>query len=367
MLLNLPNPRLDFYRTSNYEVMQRRVTEYTNKLVEKLGYFPVDIKMPILKKMQAYSYAVMFLGLLLDIIVLLFVIVSILLIYSLLMISVETKTFEIGVLRMVGLSKNGLLFMILIQGFMFVAPSVIGGFFGCFVVLWALFKFLFEAKLGIFLEPMPTYTAVQSALLLGIFIPLISSVMPIIAARGKSLNEALDYTHSRTQAAFRKILDPNEKDNGLYVAFGSIGVVYGVTIYYFLPLSLMALDLGLILMIFFFILLGMLLGLTILSLNLQRGLQILVTHLILFFERKSMKRLILKNLTAHKERNKLTSIIYAITLGFVILCIVSYQLEIESSRMLNQKTHGADFRLMTKRGHLPLPVKPIEKILKEYE
>ena len=43
-------------------------------------------------------------GLIFDIIILLFVIISVLLIYSLLMISVETKTFEIGVMRMVGLA-----------------------------------------------------------------------------------------------------------------------------------------------------------------------------------------------------------------------------------------------------------------------
>ena len=38
----------------------------------------------------------MFIGLIFDVIVILFVIVAILLIYSLLLISVETKTFEIG-------------------------------------------------------------------------------------------------------------------------------------------------------------------------------------------------------------------------------------------------------------------------------
>lgn len=47
-----------------------------------------------------------------DIIILLFVVLSILLVYSLLMISVETKTFEFGVMRMVGLSKGGLINMI---------------------------------------------------------------------------------------------------------------------------------------------------------------------------------------------------------------------------------------------------------------
>ena len=46
----------------------------------------------------------MFIGLIFDVIIILFVIFSILLIYSLLLISVETKTLDIGIMRMVGLS-----------------------------------------------------------------------------------------------------------------------------------------------------------------------------------------------------------------------------------------------------------------------
>ena len=54
----------------------------------------------------------MFIGLAFDVIVILFVIVSILLIYSLLLISVETKTFEIGIMRLIGLSKINFVGMI---------------------------------------------------------------------------------------------------------------------------------------------------------------------------------------------------------------------------------------------------------------
>ena len=50
--------------------------------------------------MQVFSYAVMFIGLIFDVLLLIFVTVSCLLIYSLLLISVETKTFEIGVMRL---------------------------------------------------------------------------------------------------------------------------------------------------------------------------------------------------------------------------------------------------------------------------
>lgn len=81
-----------------------------------------------------------------------------------------------------------------------------------------------------------------------------------------------------------------------------------------------------ILRIFFLLLLGMLFGLALLSFNLQRALEICFTFILLFYEEVSMKHLILKNLTAHKMRNKMTSIIYSLALGFIIFLIVSYNL-----------------------------------------
>ena len=51
--------------------------------------------------MESYSFAVLFIGLIFDILLLIFIAVSCLLIYSLLLISVETKAFETGVMRMV--------------------------------------------------------------------------------------------------------------------------------------------------------------------------------------------------------------------------------------------------------------------------
>lgn len=84
--------------------------------------------MTLLETMKLSSAASLLIGLLFGIIVILFVVISILLIYSLLMISVETKTFENGVLRMLGLSKVNCIFMILIQSIMFVIPSIILGY-----------------------------------------------------------------------------------------------------------------------------------------------------------------------------------------------------------------------------------------------
>ena len=95
--------------------------------------------------MKLYSLAMLFLGLIFDIILILFVIISILLIYSLLMISVETKTFDNGLMRLVGLSKSGYVAMILTQALMFILPAMVLGLIMSMPALWLLYQRLFTA------------------------------------------------------------------------------------------------------------------------------------------------------------------------------------------------------------------------------
>ena len=70
--------------------------------------------MPLLEKVENYSLMILYIGLVANIIVILFAIIAILLIYSLLMITIETKTFEFGVMRLTGLSSRGLISLIVI-------------------------------------------------------------------------------------------------------------------------------------------------------------------------------------------------------------------------------------------------------------
>lgn len=70
--------------------------------------------MPVLKAMQKYNNAVLLIGLVFNVILLVFVVISVLLIYSLLMIGVETKASETGIMRMVGTNKAGLILMVAI-------------------------------------------------------------------------------------------------------------------------------------------------------------------------------------------------------------------------------------------------------------
>jgi hypothetical protein len=82
--------------------------------------------------------------------------------------------------------------------------------------------------------------------------------------------------------------------------FGTICVVYGMSIYYLLPMALLSNNYSLMLDVFFAILLGMIFGLTLVSYNLQGLLEVIILKLFLFWEKESLKTLVLKNLVAHK-------------------------------------------------------------------
>jgi ABC-type antimicrobial peptide transport system permease subunit len=70
------------------------------------------------------------------------------------MFSVESKSFDLGVMRMVGLSKTNVIWLIVYQGFMFVVPSIIFGFTVSLALLQVA-KHLMENNLHIDFEAIP--------------------------------------------------------------------------------------------------------------------------------------------------------------------------------------------------------------------
>lgn len=130
-------------------------------------------------------------GLVFNIMLIMFIIISVLLIYSLLSITIQTKTFEFGVMRLVGLSKSGFVVMIMIQAIFFVVPSIILGFIGSVPALYGIYHKLFSDDQSA-TSLIPTPVAATQALVIGLLIPTISAIVPIQRSLGKSLYDALN-------------------------------------------------------------------------------------------------------------------------------------------------------------------------------
>ena len=125
-----------------------------------------------------------------------------------------------------------------------------------------------------------------------------------------------------------------------------------------------------ILEVFFLILIGLILGLTLLVANLRGFIEVIMTYLLFFWERKSMRTLIKKNLVAHKHTNKLTSIIYALTLGCVIFLCVALNLVLKSTESFtssdNTVLKDADLALWSFTPGGFRVIKGLDDVLKKY-
>ena len=213
---------------------------------------------------------------------------------------------------------------------MFVIPSIICAYIGSFPALWGIFKKMFgddlsKGEVSIVPGAVPTLEAVA----VGLLIPSLSAIIPIQRALAKSLSESLNTARSSLSGTVVIIEDRNVKVVP-FIVFGLLCVTFGTTIYIVLPHALLAENLGLVLQIFFMILGAMILGLTLLAANLRGFVESIIVYALFFWERKSMRALLKKNLVAHKQTNKLTSIIYALTLGCVIFLCVALNLVINS-------------------------------------
>ena len=180
----------------------------------------------------------MLIGLVFDVLLVVFVVISCLLIYSLLQIQIETKTFEIGVMRMVGLTKGGFVAMILTQAAMFVLPSIVLGFALSVPCIWAMWSFFLDGGQDTNDEIFPSFFSSMQALAIGLLIPALSAIIPIKRALSQSLSASLDLQRSKLSGTAVTITDNASKSKASYLLFGIVSVLFGISIYYILPLAL---------------------------------------------------------------------------------------------------------------------------------
>ena len=93
--------------------MRKSITNYLADLEERLGYYPVQVTSGILDKIQTLELGILALNLIFNLVKSLFILISVIIIYSLLMISVESKTFETAVIRMLGLQAPGIISLVI--------------------------------------------------------------------------------------------------------------------------------------------------------------------------------------------------------------------------------------------------------------
>ena len=96
------------------------------------------------------------------------------------MITTETKTFDTGVMRLLGLSSSGFTAMIIIQAVFFVLPAIFFAYICSYPSLYYIFIKLFKNEMGENgVTFVPNWVATIEAVAIGLLIPAISSIIPI--------------------------------------------------------------------------------------------------------------------------------------------------------------------------------------------
>lgn len=114
------------------------------------------------------------------------------------------------------------------------------------------------------------------------------------------------------------------------MVFGILATSYGLMIYYLLPKSLINQNIGLLLIIFFIILEGLLVGLILLSYSFQYAFEKMIAYLCLFWINKTDFILTIKNLSSHRFKNRRSSVLYALSVSFIIFVSVGMQIQIQT-------------------------------------
>ena len=326
-----PN-RVDCYLKSNYRDVAKTIIQWASDLDYQLGFPQLTASLPLLSALSSTQIFSSFLNLILSIVLVFMSCLCIFLIYSLLIVSVETKTFEMGIFRMVGMTRWGVIQLLLVQALSYALPAWAAGLLLAQISFLGV-AFLFENYAYVTISTFLSPESIWGATFFGIAVPLLAVILPIRQALTNNLQDSLKTRSSSSKGVIFTIERTNYRHPPAWILLtGFLLSTFGFAIYYFLPMALVFQDYTLLFNMFLVIIVGMMVGLVVLSLNLQPLLQrILVWIIFKFFlitENKAVPSLVVKNLTAHKLRNKKTSIMYALNLGFIIFLSVSVNVEL---------------------------------------
>ena len=178
--------------------------------------------------------------------------------------------------------------------------------------------------------------------------PIIAAIFPIRSILKKNIATSINTMLNKTSGVKIEIISLKKKEITSLIIFGLLTFIYGASIYYFLPLALVSMNFGLFGIIFLWILFGILLGFILLSQNIENLLQKILTYLLLFFTRSYTKLLILKNLAAHRLKNKKSSLMFSLSVGIFILASVGFDIILQSTKNMKVMQNGSEILIHSK-------------------
>ena len=151
----------------------------------------------MLEVLELYSLGAFFIKIILNLMLMLFVLVAALLIYSFTEIQVRQKTYEHGLMRLVGFSKSLTITLTLTYTLCYVIPALLCAYGVSYPCLRLIFSKFFEPGELTDLEQdhlsnRPSENALVFAMSIGILVPAVGIAVPIARAVIKPLYDSLN-------------------------------------------------------------------------------------------------------------------------------------------------------------------------------
>ncbi|KAA6374959.1 MAG: putative DUF214 family protein, partial [Streblomastix strix] len=181
------------------------------------------------------------------------------------------------------------------------------------------------------------------SILISLAITIIASIFPIRHALSQNLHDSIDVQHVKTKLIVLSIerADKLNKPWSLLLS-GVVLFSIGAGIYVLLPLSLVSSSITLLAVILFSLLTMIIVGLVILTINFEFLFERLISKVFLFWEQNTVRSISIKNLSAHRLRNRKATLQFSISLSFIVFVNIALKIIIQFVIDFNYHRNGGE-------------------------
>eukprot|EP00002_Diphylleia_rotans_P012112 TRINITY_DN2372_c0_g1_i2.p1 TRINITY_DN2372_c0_g1~~TRINITY_DN2372_c0_g1_i2.p1 ORF type:complete len:590 (+),score=61.92 TRINITY_DN2372_c0_g1_i2:617-2386(+) len=318
---------MDTYIKTPKEI-DKDMIRFTNDVSEAIGVdFPASFALPLVNYLTLMNFVKLFLDQIFAASVVLLTMLGCGLIFSLMISDVSEKTFEYGMLRTLGMKNTLLVNVMIAQSLFFAVPGVIFGLLVAYFFNIPLAHLIASYSYSHIILSF-TVGALVAPIILGIFIPLFSNIVPTSRSLSKSLRDALDIYHQSFNETSVKMIRLEDLGlSGWQTSSAIIMVIMGFVVYYLMPLAFTFNNLALFLSLLNAILLGMVLGFALISQTVQPVLERFLVYVFVWANDRRLISLIHKQQSSHGDRNIKTALMFTIALAFIIFAGSMFSLQ----------------------------------------
>ncbi|KAH7822600.1 uncharacterized protein MONOS_17629 [Monocercomonoides exilis] len=333
-------PRNKTYLHADSSMVQRKLNLWSTGVLFALGSVELDASLPMAPESDAMFESLLLL--LMGVLVVVLLGVTVLIIYSQIQRSVDGRAYELGLMRVHGMGRCGVVMLVVMQGLMYAVPGIVVGVAGAqginAVLVGAITKNR-GIELGVAL---PAWSVVVTILVV-LGATLVASFFPIRTALSANLHDSIDVQHTNASAVLVTI----ERSDSVHPSYallvdGAILVVIGGCVYVFFPLSLESGNVAMLVVVLIGLMICIMVALVLLCVNFEYVFEAVVCTVFLFWEKSAVKKMALKNLSLHRLRNRGTTVMFALILCFVFFMDVIANTVLSAIKASGYQQYGCD-------------------------